>query len=71
MDFKKKAEEVVEKFKNDPELMAEFQKDPVKAVEKVVGMDLPDELIKKVAEGIKNGEINEGMDVGDVIKKLF
>lgn len=71
MDFKKKAEEVVEKFKNDPELMAEFQKDPVKAVEKVVGMDLPDELIKKVAEGIKNGEINEGMNVGDVIKKLF
>ena len=71
MDFKKKAEEVVEKFKNDPELMAEFQKDPVKAVEKVVGMDLPDELIKKVAEGINNGEINEGMNVGDVIKKLF
>ncbi|MBQ8597164.1 MAG: hypothetical protein IJ409_05165 [Lachnospiraceae bacterium] len=71
MDIKEKVTEVVEKIKKDPELLAEFQKDPVKAVEKVVGMDLPDELIEKVVEGIKKGDIKEGMDIGDIMKKLF
>lgn len=71
MDIKEKVTEVVEKIKKDPELLAEFQKDPVKAVEKVVGMDLPDELIEKVVEGIKKGDIKEGMDIGNIIKKLF
>ena len=71
MDIKEKVTEVVEKIKNDPELFAEFQKDPVKAVEKVVGIDLPDELIEKVVDGIKKGDIKEGMDIGDIMKKLF
>lgn len=71
MDIKGKVTEVVEKIKKDPELLAQFQKDPVKTVEKVVGMDLPDELIEKVVEGIKSGDIKEGMDIGDIMKKLF
>ena len=71
MDIKDKVTEVVEKIKKDPELLEQFQKDPVKTVEKVVGMDLPDELIEKVVEGIKSGDIKEGMDIGDIMKKLF
>ena len=71
MDIKAKVTEVVEKIKKDPELLGQFQKDPVKTVEKVVGMDLPDELIEKVVEGIKSGDIKEGMDIGDIMKKLF
>lgn len=71
MDIKAKVAEVVEKIKKDPELLEQFQKDPVKTVEKVVGMDLPDELIEKVVEGIKSGDIKEGMDIGDIMKKLF
>lgn len=71
MDIKAKVTEVVEKIKKDPELLEQFQKDPVKTVEKVVGMDLPDELIEKVVEGIKSGDIKEGMDIGDIMKKLF
>ena len=71
MDIKAKVTEVVEKIKKDPEILEQFQKDPVKTVEKVVGMDLPDELIEKVVEGIKSGDIKEGMDIGDIMKKLF
>ncbi len=71
MDIKEKVTEVVEKIKNDPKLLAEFEKEPVKTVEKIVGMDLPDELIEKVLDGIKKGDIKEGMDIGDIMKKLF
>jgi len=70
-DIKDKVKEVVEKIQMDPALLAEFQKDPVKTVEKIVGMDLPDELIEKVVEGIKKGDIKEGMDIGDIMKKLL
>lgn len=70
-DIKDKVKEVVEKIQKDPALLAEFQKDPVKTVEKIVGMDLPDELIEKVVEGIKKGDIKEGMDIGDIMKKLL
>ena len=71
MDIKEKVTEVVEKIKNDPKILAEFEKEPVKTVEKIVGMDLPDELIEKVLDGIKKGDIKEGMDIGDIMKKLF
>ena len=70
-DIKDKVKEVVEKIQKDPALLAEFQKDPVKTVERIVGMDLPDELIEKVVEGIKKGDIKEGMDIGDIMKKLL
>ena len=30
-----------------------FTKDPVKAVEKVLGVDLPDEMIEKIVAGVK------------------
>lgn len=71
MDLKEKVTEVVEKIKKDPGLLSEFQKDPVKTVEKVVGMDLPDELIEKIIDGIKKGDAKEGIDLGNIVKKLF
>ncbi len=53
MDIKAKIEEIVEKVKNDKNFEAEFKADPVKAVEKVVGVDLPDDQINKIVDGIK------------------
>lgn len=53
MDIKAKIEELVNKVKNDPKFLADFQKDPVKAVESVVGVDLPDDEINKIVDGIK------------------
>lgn len=53
MDIKAKIEEIVEKIKNDKNFAADFQKDPVKAVERVVGVDLPDDQINAVIDGIK------------------
>lgn len=53
MDIKAKIEEIVEKVKNDKNFAADFKADPVKAVEKVIGVDLPDDQINKVIDGVK------------------
>ena len=53
MDIKAKAAELVEKIKEDPSLLGEFRENPVKVVESIIGMDLPDDQILQLAELIK------------------
>lgn len=51
--IKKKAEELVKKIQNDPSLLKKFKENPVKVVEDLIGIDLPDDQIKQVAELVK------------------
>ena len=51
--IKEKVEQVVAKLKADKSLLAEFKTDPVKAVEKLLEVDLPDDIINKVVDGVK------------------
>lgn len=53
MDIKKKIEELVGKIKSDKNLMAKFQKDPIATVEGLLGVDLPNDQIEKLVDGIK------------------
>lgn len=53
MDIKEKVEEIVAKIKSDKDLKAKFEKDPVKAIEGIIGIDLPDEAINKVIDAVK------------------
>ena len=53
MDIKAKALELVEKIKNDPALLKQFRENPVKVVETIIGIDLPDDQINQLAELIK------------------
>ena len=53
MDIKAKIEEIVAKVKADPDFLREFQADPVKAVEKITGTDLPDDVINPIIDGVK------------------
>ena len=53
MDIKAKINEIVDKIKNDPQLKEDFQKDPEKAIEKVIGVDIPDGMMDKVVDGVK------------------
>lgn len=39
-------------MKNDKALQAQFLKDPVAAAENLLGIDLPEEQIKQIAEGV-------------------
>ena len=53
MDIKAKIEELVEKIKNDKTLLKDFQENPGKAVEKLIGIDQPEDQINAVVNGIK------------------
>ncbi len=51
--IKEKIEEIVAKLKGDDKLMEKFKSDPIKTIEGVIGIDLPDDMIKKVVDGVK------------------
>lgn len=53
MDIKAKATELVEKIQKNPKLLQEFKENPVKVVEDLIGVDLPDDQIEKVADLVK------------------
>lgn len=68
-DIKAKIDEVVNKVKNDKDFASKFQKEPIKAVEEVLGVDLPDDQIKSVIDGVK-AKINVD-GIADKIGGLF
>ena len=72
MDIKAKITELVEKIKTDKELQAQFTKDPIKAVETLLGVDLPDDMVNKIVDGVKAkltaDKLSEGLGA---LKKLF
>jgi len=53
IDIKEKIEELVKKISGDKATQDSFKKDPVKTVEKLLGIDLPDEQINQIVAGIK------------------
>ncbi len=74
MDIKAKVDEVVSKVKDDPNFANEFQSNPIGAVEKVIGVDLPDDVINNVVETVKQKLSGEGSivdKIGDTIGGLF
>lgn len=72
MDIKEQIEKVVDKVKNDDNFKKEFKNDPVKAVEKISGIDIPDGMVDKLVAGV---QAKLGADKAEnalgAIKKLF
>ncbi len=52
MDIQKIISDVLEKLKGDENLKENFLNNPTKVLEKLVGIDLPDEKIDAVIKGI-------------------
>ena len=52
-DIKEKISELADKIKDDPKILAEFKSEPVKTLEKLLGIDLPDDQLKTFSEGIQ------------------
>lgn len=72
MDIKEKINQVVEKITKDKTLQELFKKDPVKAVESVLGIDLPDDITAKIVEGVKGKiSVDKISKTVDSLKKLF
>ena len=53
MDIKEKIEKAVKKLLSDKNLMEKFEKNPVKVIEDLFGVDLPDDLVNELIKGIK------------------
>lgn len=67
-EIKKQIEDTVKKIQSDEGLMEEFKKDPIKTVEKLTGVDLPDDQLSKVVDGIKAKMTVD--DIGDKLSGL-
>ena len=68
MNIKEKIEELVEKIQNDEALQAKFKTDPIGAVEQLLGVDLPNDQIEAIVDGIKAKLAID--DIGDALGKL-
>ena len=53
MDIRKKIEQIVEKLQNDKTLRAKWEKNPTAVLEELLGVDLPDEQINQLIDGIE------------------
>jgi hypothetical protein len=76
-EIKELIEKAIDKLKADDDLLENFKKDPIKVVEKLLNVDLPDEKIKAIADGIKAklsiddlGEAAEKLGLDNVLGKL-
>lgn len=69
MDIKAKIEELTGKIKNDKDLQKKFQSNPIGALEELLGVDLPEDQLKKIADGIQ-AKIKLD-NIGDAIGGLF
>lgn len=53
MDIKEKITEAVAKITSDKARMEQFKTNPVQAIEKILGVALPDDLVEKIVAGVK------------------
>ena len=68
MDIKAKVEELVKEIQKNPKLLTQFRENPVPVIEKLVGMDLPDDQVMKLADLVKAKLDLE--KAGDLLKGL-
>ena len=72
MDIKAEITKVIEKIKSDDKLLEKFKKDPVRAVEGIIGVDLPDDIIEKIVDGVKAKiSLDKAGEIIGGLKKLF
>jgi hypothetical protein len=53
VDIKEKIEQIVKKLLSDKNLMQKFENNPAAVIEEYVGVDLPDDLVNPIIEGVK------------------
>lgn len=72
MDIKEKIADIVEEIKKNPNIKEDFEKEPVKVIEKLVGVDLPDDVVEKIIDGVKAKlTLDNVSDAADKLKGLF
>ena len=72
MDIKEMINDVGEKITKNDDLIENFKKDPIKTVESVAGIDLPDGVADKIADAVNSKiSVDKVSDAFGKLKKLF
>ena len=72
MDIKEQINKVVEEISKNPNIKEQFEKEPVKLIEKMIGVDLPDEIVMKIIDGVKAKlRLDGAAKVTDALKGIF
>lgn len=72
MDIKAKIEDIVKKITASKAMMDKFEKNPVSVIEELVGIDLPDDQVNALVDGVKAKiRLDQMGDVLGGIGKLF
>jgi len=72
MDIKEQISKVIEEISQNPNIKEQFDKEPVKVIEKIIGMDLPDDIVMKIIDGVKAKLTMDGASkVVDTLKGIF
>ena len=51
--MKEKIEQIIAKLRTDDKLLEKFQKNPAAVIEEYLGVDLPDDQVNQIVEGVK------------------
>ena len=72
MDIKESIEKAVATIAQDKALQEQFKTDPVEAVQMLLGVELPVDVLEKIVAGVK-AQLTAGQLAGaaDALKKLF
>ena len=71
-DINAQIEKMAKQVLSDKDLMKLFKNNPIKAVEKILGIDLPDEIVEKIVAGVNAKIAVDGAkDALGMLKKLF
>jgi len=72
IDVKELIEKAAKAITEDDKLKKLFDDEPVKALEKVLKIDLPDEIVEKLVDGVKAKiGLDKVSDALGTLKKLF
>ena len=72
MDTKGQINKIVEEVTKNPNMKEQFEKEPVKAIEKIIGIDLPDDAVMKIIDGVKAKlAVDNVSKAADALKGMF
>lgn len=72
MDIKEQINKIINEVSKNPDIKEQFEKEPVKVIEDLIGVDLPDDIVMKIIDGVKTKlTIGSVSKVADTLKGVF
>ncbi len=72
MDIKGQINKIVEEVSKNPDIKEQFEKEPVKVIENLIGIDLPDDVVMNIIDGVKAKlTLDNVSKAADALKGIF